>query len=335
MSNLNILIYISISFFGALMLTYFVMKWALKKAILDIPNDRSSHTMPTPRGGGLAFFVIWYILISILFFQKQIDDNLYYALLCFIPIGIVSIIDDIKNISPSIRLFVQVLAAFFGFFFLEGLHHLDIGNYKFQNTNVLYPVMVIGIVWFVNLYNFLDGIDGYASLEALVVLLTMYFVVNDSLLLILAAAILGFFVWNRPKAKIFMGDIGSTMLGYTLIMLGIYYHNLHAFNIISWLTVTSLFWFDATLTIVRRLINGEKISQAHRKHAYQRIVLYGFSHKKTLLYALAINLLIVCLVFLSYVGGFISKGLSLVVTLTILTIVYYLIEKKYPFRNNK
>ena len=93
-----------------------------------------------------------------------------------------------------------------------------------------------------------------------------------------------------------MGDVGSTLLGFSIVILGIYYQNTNQLSLFSWLMLTSLFWYDATVTLFRRWRNKEKLSEAHRKHAYQRIVQSGFSHQKTTLIGLGINVLAFLLV---------------------------------------
>jgi Fuc2NAc and GlcNAc transferase len=263
--------------------------------MIDIPNERSSHVSPTPRGGGLAIVITWYIGITILFYFNIIERNLYYALLCGLLLAFISLMDDLINLKPIIRLIVQVLTAGGALFFLKGINSVHIGGFYFDYNIVLLPIAIIGIVWFINLYNFLDGIDGYASIEAIMVAIGLYLFTGNLVLLILISSVIGFLFWNWPKAKIFMGDVGSTQLGFILIILGIYFHNSQQFTIIHWLILTSPFWFDATLTLFRRWRNKEKLSQAHKKHAYQRMVQAGFSHLKTDIYLIGINLILITL----------------------------------------
>jgi Fuc2NAc and GlcNAc transferase len=154
------------------------------------------------------------------------------------------------------------------------------------------------MVWFINLFNFLDGIDGYASIEAITLALALYLFTGQNINLILIASVLGFLIWNRPKAKIFMGDVGSTQLGFILIVLGIYFHNEKSLSFIYWIVLSAPFWFDATLTLLRRLRNREKLSQAHRKHIYQRLVQSGFSHLHVDILLIMVNFFLAVLVFI-------------------------------------
>jgi UDP-N-acetylmuramyl pentapeptide phosphotransferase/UDP-N-acetylglucosamine-1-phosphate transferase len=135
-------------------------------------------------------------------------------------------------------------------------------------------------------------------METIFIALASFFLFHDRPILLLATATLGFLFWNWPKAKIFMGDVGSTFIGFTFAVFAIYYQNNGSVSLLSWLILTSVFWFDATVTLVRRYRNKENLSMAHRKHAYQRIVQAGWSHLRTVLAALLLNLIGFILVWL-------------------------------------
>jgi UDP-N-acetylmuramyl pentapeptide phosphotransferase/UDP-N-acetylglucosamine-1-phosphate transferase len=272
---------------------------AINKNIIDVPNVRSSHLQPTPRGGGLAIAITWFIAIVVLLILKNIKFSLFIALLCGIPITIIGLIDDIVSVSPKLRLLVQVLSTSAAVFFLGGFSSIDLGFGTFHASFFLSIVAVIGIVWLTNLFNFLDGIDGYLGVEVIFICVAAFFLFGVELPLFLAASTAGFLIWNWQPAKIFMGDVGSTLLGFTVGVFSIYYQNVNQSSIFIWLMLTSLFWFDATITLLRRFKNHEKLSEAHKKHAYQRIVQSGFSHKKTVICSLVINLSILGLVWLA------------------------------------
>lgn len=318
-----------ISFFG----TYFFRKLAIHKKVLDIPSERSSHNIPTPKGGGLAIVLTWYLGITGLFFLSIIEKKLYFALLTGILLAFISLLDDLISLKPLLRLIIQCITAVVALWFLKGVASINVFGFVFSSPLILFPVTILGMIWFINLFNFMDGIDGYASIECVFIVLAMYIFTGSEIFLVLVASVLGFLYWNWPKAKIFMGDVGSTQLGFVLIILGIYYHNTTDFKIIYWIMLSSLFWFDATLTLVRRWINRENLSLAHKKHAYQRIVQAGFSHLKTDIYAMFINILILILVFITYYyKSMIVPGFLL--TILLLICITWTIDKKYHFSNN-
>jgi UDP-N-acetylmuramyl pentapeptide phosphotransferase/UDP-N-acetylglucosamine-1-phosphate transferase len=319
----------------ALLLTSFFLTWivlniSLKKNILDVPNERSSHSVPTPRGGGLAIVVVWYIGISALFMMGMVNRNLYFALMSGSLLAGISLIDDVIDLKPIIRLIAQTITVVVAFIFLHGIEPVSLFNKVLVPSIVLYGVTIIGMVWFVNLFNFLDGIDGYASVEAIVLAFALYLFTGINITLVLIASVIGFLIWNWPKARIFMGDVGSTQLGFILIVLGIYFHNEDKLSIIYWLILSAPFWFDATLTLFRRWRNNEILSQAHRKHIYQRLVQSGYSHLQVDIFLILINLILIFLVFIC------MKYSMLKVPLLFLTIIFlYLItiytDRRKPF----
>ena len=262
------------------------------------PNERSLHDMPTPKGGGIAIVVTWYTGISVLFFSGIIERSLFFALLSGVLLAVVSLIDDIRGLKPFIRLIVQFITAIIAFIFLNGLRPLVMPQISINYNFIVYPIAIIGMVWFINLFNFMDGVDGFASLEAIILCAVFFVFTWNMSSVLLIACITGFLYWNWPKASIFMGDVGSTQLGFILVVLGIYYHNTYEFSILNWIMLTSPFWFDATLTLFRRLRNREKLSEAHRKHVYQRMVQAGSSHEKVNGFLLLINVIIILLIIL-------------------------------------
>jgi len=315
-----------ISFTG----TYIIQKIAVQRNVLDIPNERSSHSIPTPRGGGLAIVISWYAGIIVLYLLDVLDKNLFLALLTGILLAIISLLDDIVSLKPLVRFFIQVITAVVAFYFLGGISSVNFTGIEISTNFILYPVSIIGIVWFINLYNFLDGIDAYASIEACFIGLSLFIFTNNIVNLILVASVLGFIYWNRPKAKIFMGDVGSTQLGFILAILGIYFHNTTNFNIVYWIMLTSLFWFDATFTLLRRWRNNENLSEAHKKHTYQRIVQAGFTHAKTVYYSLFINGILFGFVFISYHYRFLQIP-AFVGIVSLLFGITRLVDKRKPF----
>ncbi|HAM99603.1 MAG TPA: glycosyl transferase [Marinilabiliales bacterium] len=319
-------------FFLSLGLTYLVRQLALKKNIIDNPNERSSHTVPTPRGGGVAIVLTWFGGLTYLFLHKQIETNLFFALLSGVVLALVSLLDDVFDLKPKVRILAQAISALGALYFLGGFQFSP----NFHSPIVFWLLNIgvfIGIIWFINLFNFLDGIDAYASQEAILVSLGIFFIVGQPILWVLMASVAGFLVWNWPKAKIFMGDVGSTQLGFVLVVFGIYFHNQQSFNITNWLLLTSLFWFDATLTLYRRWRNKERLSVAHRKHAYQRLAQGGFSHLKVDLLAIGTNVFLIGLVLLNHY--YLKQGIVLLlIVIGVLFLINSRIDKIFQFKKD-
>ena len=323
------MIYISVILISFL-LTWVVKYIAIKKSIIDIPNDRSSHATPTPRGGGLAVVAAFFIGLTYCFFIGQIDKSLFYALLSGIPLTLIGLADDIVSLKPGVRFLVQFICAGLALFFLGGLQFLQLGACNLKIIWLFTPVAFIAIIWSINLFNFLDGIDGYIGSEIIFLGLGIFLLTGDNIGILLATSVGGFLIWNWPKAKIFMGDVGSTFLGFAIAIIAIHHQNTHVASMSVWLILTSVFWFDATLTIFRRTNNKEKLSQAHKKHAFQRIVQAGWSHQSVVFGAFLLNLMGFGLAWLS--KEFTNFSLVFLgIDILVLFIVLKWIDRKKPF----
>jgi Fuc2NAc and GlcNAc transferase len=299
----------------------------IKKSLVAVVNERSSHTVPTPHGGGIALAITWFIGLFYLYFIGEISSNLFYALLFGAVISIVSFFDDMYELSPKIRLIAQSIVAIGGLYFLGGFETLTFGIFDIQNhifTNIFAFFMII---WFINLYNFLDGINGYAGSEAVFLAFAGFILFGGNHFLVLAVAVLGFLYWNYNKAKIFMGDVGSTLLGYNVAIFTLYYANQESTDFWIWIILFSLFWFDATVTLIRRKLNGEKLSQAHKKHAYQRLTQAKWSHFKVTNYAMIMNILLFGIVVMVS-----NIFISLIIALMLLLSIMLFIDKKKVFK---
>ncbi|WP_323595668.1 MraY family glycosyltransferase [Aliarcobacter butzleri] len=290
------MIYLILLLFSFL-LTFFIKNYMIKKSLVASVNERSSHTVPTPHGGGIAIAITWFIGLFYLYFIGQIEENLFCALLFGAVISIVSFFDDIYELSPKLRLIIQAIVAIGGLYFLGGFETLAFGIFDIQNSIFTNIFAFFMIIWFINLYNFLDGINGYAGSEAIFLSLAGFILFGGNHFLVLAVAVLGFLYWNWNKAKIFMGDVGSTLLGYNIAIFTIYYANQEPTNFWIWIILFGVYWFDATLTLIRRKLNKERLSQAHKKHAYQRLTQAGWSHYKVTNYSIGLNILLFAIVF--------------------------------------
>lgn len=278
-------------------LTYFIKNYMIKKSFVASVNERSSHTIPTPHGGGIAIAITWFIGLFYLYFTAQIESNLFYALLFGLIISIVSFLDDIYELSPKTRFIAQAVVAIGGLYSLGGFETLTFGIFTIENSILTNIFAFFMIIWFINLYNFLDGINGYAGSQAVFLSIAGFILFGGNCFLVLAVAVLGFLYWNWNKAKIFMGDVGSTLLGYNIAIFTIYYANQEPSNFWIWIILFGVYWFDATLTLIRRKLNKEKLSQAHKKHAYQRLTQSGWSHYKVTNWSIIINIILFAIVY--------------------------------------
>lgn len=302
-------------------LTFSIKQIALKKSLLAMPNERSSHVTPTPHGGGIAISVTWFIGFFYLFTCKEIDIQLFSALMVGGVLSVVSFLDDLYELSPKKRLLTQAFVSMVGLYLLGGLSKIDIGFFVIENQILTNGLAFFGIIWSINLYNFLDGIDGYAGSEAVFLGLAGWLMLSGDYFLIFVVSVLGFLVWNWHKAKIFMGDVGSTLLGYNVAVFAIYSQN-NGTSILIWLILFGLFWFDATLTLVRRYRNGEKLSIAHKKHVYQRLTQSGWSHDKVVLFSIGINMV---LFILGYIA-FVFQGLTMICFIMTIMLLYCVVK---------
>jgi len=303
-------------FTSAVVGTYFIREIALKKNLLDHPNERSSHQKPTPKGGGLAIIFSFYTALTYLFFTNGIDEKLFFALLTALPVVLVSLIDDIRPLTAKVRFGMQLLSAFLAIYVLGGIETLNFSLFKLSGI-WLNIIALIGIVWMTNLYNFLDGIDGYAATQALFVSLAIFVLFGNTITLVLALSVSGFLLFNWHKASIFMGDVGSAPLGFIFAIFMLY--DASSPHFLVWLMLLSLFWFDATYTLIRRAINKEQLSQAHKKHLYQRLNQAEFSHDKVVLIALTFNLTLLTMIYLMPESLYFYLFLVLLVLLYTLT----------------
>jgi Fuc2NAc and GlcNAc transferase len=275
-----------------------VRRWALSESLLDVPNDRSSHSVPTPRGGGLAIAIVTLGGTALAAAVGLVPIRLAIAIVAGgAVIAGVGFIDDRRGLSASTRALAHTAAALWAVVCLGGLPNLDVGADTVRLGWWGGALAVAGIAWATNLYNFMDGIDGLAGGEATLVgscvgVLLLAAGRADIALIawLVAAASAGFLVWNWPPAKLFMGDVGSGLLGYLFATLAVASENAHALPLLAWVIVTAAFSVDATITLLRRALRGERWYAAHRSHAYQRAVQLGRSHARVTSIVLVLDL---------------------------------------------
>jgi Fuc2NAc and GlcNAc transferase len=280
------------------MLTRVVLRLASRHGLLDLPNERSSHTAPTPRGGGIAIVIASAIALLLLWIRGAVELALIVAILGGgLAVAIAGFIDDRRRLSATTRLLVHLLAALVALVTLGGLPAMEIGGHLVRFGWGGYLLGTLAIVWVLNLFNFMDGIDGIAAAEAL-------FMVGAGTLLssvsatgvtasygaiVFGAACLGFLIWNWAPARIFMGDVGSGYLGYVIAVLAIASARDNPATLLSWLILGGVFFCDATVTLIRRVIRRDRVYEAHRSHAYQRLARRWHSHSRVTIAVMAIN----------------------------------------------
>lgn len=290
---------LAIIFILSLGLTGFLRRYALAKNIMDIPNQRSSHVVPTPRGGGVAFIIavlmafpfVWYLGFEVVSIGTAlVSAGLFVAVLGFF--------DDRNPLPAYFRLLGHFSASMIALYWLDGMPSIDFLGWTIPVSWGLNTLAVLYLVWLLNLYNFMDGINGIAAIEAISVCLggaCIYWLNTDNTLLglplVLAAAVAGFLWWNFPSARIFMGDSGSNFLGLALGILSIQAAGIKSQFFWAWLILLAVFIVDATVTLLFRLFKGRKVYQAHCDHAYQHAAQYFGSHSVVTISVLLINII--------------------------------------------
>jgi len=268
------------AFSVAVIATGFMRRYALQRNLIDVPNARSSHASPTPRAGGVAIVFAFFVAALLLTFLGLLDRRLSGALLVGGgAMALVGFLDDRRPLRASLRFGVHLVAAIWAVALLGGISETALANWGLHGlwTGRLFAVLTL--VWATNLFNFMDGLDGLAGGEAVFVSgagawLNWHEGGAPGLtaaMACLAATCLGFLRWNWPPARIFMGDVGSGFLGFSLAVLGLAASQKGVLPIEIWAILGAVFLVDATVTLVRRLASGERWFEAHRTHAYQNL----------------------------------------------------------------
>ena len=304
----------------SLVLTGLFRGYALRRNVLDVPNLRSSHKVPTPRGGGMAI-VVAFLTGGALVPIWSSEGQQVLVLLAGALVAVVGFIDDHTSLTPSTRLLAHGVGALFDVYAVGGLPIIEVLHWQLMTGWAGYALALVGLMWLINLYNFMDGIDGLAGAEAVSVCLIVWFLhflggqqETGSLVLMLGGAALGFLVWNWPPARIFMGDGGSGFLGLMLGMLMLLDASSEPRMLWVWMVLLGVFVVDSTWTLLHRLHQGIKLSEAHRTHAYQVASRAAGRHLPVTLAVLAINFLwlapIAALIKLEYLDGIAGIALA-------------------------
>jgi Fuc2NAc and GlcNAc transferase len=287
---------------AALGLTSAVRQYALERSIIDVPNDRSLHEQPVPRGGGLAIVITFLAGLLVVTLVGAVPAAWTLALGGGgTAVAFIGWLDDRRGVSRRTRAFVHFAAAAWALWWLGGLPAVTFGTVEIQLPVIGSLLAAVGIVWWINLYNFMDGIDGLAGGQAVTVaaaagvLILLGGVGPDAAApaFLLAGAAAGFLALNWSPARIFMGDVGSGFLGFAFATLAVATENAGALPLLVWLLLSGVFLFDSTVTLLRRALRGERWYEAHRTHAYQRLVAAGHSHATVTIGVLVINAVLV------------------------------------------
>lgn len=269
------------------LLAWGVAAWVLRRAeslrLVQIPNHRSSHVRPTPTGGGLGIVVAGSLagIVLVLFFGWVVGG---WVLALAAVLAGVGLRDDVAHLPARVRFGVQVVVCAGGLIALGDLPALALsGGLAFQVTGwVLFGLLLLAGVWWINLFNFMDGIDGIAGVQVIFMLLAGAVLalwaepqaVHRPVwmwMLCVAAATVGFLLLNWPPAKIFMGDVGSTWLAFMVFALALLCVQAGWLSYAAWLVLAAVFVTDASVTLLTRMLRGERWYEAHRSHAYQRL----------------------------------------------------------------
>lgn len=305
------------------LLTGWLRGLALARGMIDEPNARSSHLLPTPRGGGLAFVVVVLASLPALAMTGALLLRPLWGLLgAGVLVAGIGWIDDHRHVPAPWRLLVHFAAAAWALAWLGGLPPLEVFG---ATVDLRWPGQVLAliyIVWMLNLYNFMDGIDGIAGIEAVTVCLGGVLLgrlaptssEGWATSIVLAGAVSGFLFWNFPRSRIFMGDVGSGFLGLALALMSLEAGRVAPELFWGWLVMLGAFIVDATLTLMRRLLRFEAVHQAHRSHAYQRLAHRIGAHPPVSLAVGAINVLwllpVATLVVTGRLDGVVGLGIA-------------------------
>ncbi len=294
----------AVAFLFSFISTPVVKMWAVKLKAVDIPKDgRRMHKHPIPRLGGLA--IIFGFIVAVLCFYGKFDRKIGASLAGAMIIAVMGIVDDIKTLDAKPKFFIQILAALL--VVIGGDLKIDVlTNPNFFSDNAYWVLpewfsIVVTIVWIVfitNAVNFIDGLDGLAAGVSAIMSVSLVFIavrVGEYSVAVVGASLMGgcfgFLPYNFNPAKIFMGDTGSTFLGFMLATLSIQ-GVFKSYAIISFavpLLILGLPLFDASFAMLRRISKGQSPMKADRGHLHHRLIDMGFSQKQTVFILYAIS----------------------------------------------
>lgn len=285
-------------FIAVVLLTGVIRRLALRAQLLDLPVSRSSHILPTPVGGGLGIALVYLALATYYYQSSLLSLSEYMALLGAAVIAVTGLVDDYQHLDIKWRMPLQLLAAIWSVWWLGGAPAIQFGSWVLPASWLLNILAIIALLWLLNLYNFMDGIDGIAGSELIFVnALSLIFVISvedqalSGLMATLVGAGAGFLVWNWSPARIFLGDVGSGFIGFSLGILALLSMHHGSMQVWTWILLLGVFIADATVTLCRRYLRGEKWYEGHASHAYQNAARRYQSHAKVTISVVMINCL--------------------------------------------
>lgn len=290
------------------LMTGIVVAHARRQRWLAIPNARSSHTVPTPSSGGIGIAVIMLSIFGVLGWSGALEASMMWALVGGgAAVALVGLLDDRWQLRARVRIAVHALAAAWALWWIGGLDHLSVGSHGIALGTFGTVLAFLTIVGFSNLYNFMDGIDGLMGTEAVIAGAAL----GGLALLagqpgvamacwVLAAAALGFLVWNWHPAKIFMGDVGSVLFGFSFATIVIALEQQRALPGLLALIIFAVVIVDAGFTTIRRALHGERWYEAHRTFSYQRAVQVGHRHSTVVLGVAVMNVVLVAIAYTAW-----------------------------------
>lgn len=285
------------SFIASAALTGAIRRMALAQGMLDVPNSRSSHEIPTPRGGGLAIVMTVAVAFAALAYAGYLAFDMLLALSGGLAIAAVGFIDDRQGLSTRVRFSVQIGIAIWAMYWLQGMPSMRLGAETLAMGWWGYLLGALTIGWSINLFNFMDGIDGIAAAEAVFVVIGGAIVAicfgraDDFSIAAVAfgAACCGFLLWNWPRAKIFMGDIGSGFIGFVIAIFALATAARASLGLLVWAILGATFIVDASVTLITRALRGERVYEAHRSHTYQLLARRWGGHRPVTLAVIVVN----------------------------------------------
>lgn len=293
-----------------------IVRQYLRQHLIDVPNERSSHKVPTPRGGGLGFIIasIAGLMTYEIFAQSTFSISLWLSLL---PLIIIGLLDDWKSLKATSRYAAQLLVSSLLVWQVGAFPQPWLMSSGLLGNILAIVITTIGITALINFYNFMDGLDGLLAGVSFIQLVFCAIAFNQLILLVPAAALVGFLFWNWSPAKIFMGDSGSTVLGAVVAMVLLQNANqvitVDSVNAWSSLVILLPLVGDAVYTLSRRLLQKENIFQAHRSHIYQRLNQSGWSHSQvSILYMSTTILSSASLLLWQNIGACFSLGMAII-----------------------